>query len=83
MAVMIPKIIPGILAIIIGQSFLDLNEPYIVHAAALMTVMIGKITDPVCPERFSLIWSMYEKYIAMPIKVANHPILFTIFSFII
>lgn len=82
MAVMIPNTIPGILQTIIGQSFSFFNEPYKVQAVQFIAVITGKIIDPVWPDKFNLIWSMYEVYIAIAINDANHPILLTIFSFI-
>jgi hypothetical protein len=45
-AVVTPNKIPGTLHIIIGQSFLVFDEPYNVHAAQLIAVIIGKTIDP-------------------------------------
>lgn len=45
-AVIIPKIIPGILAIIMGQSFLVFKTPYNVQAVQFIVVIIGKTIDP-------------------------------------
>lgn len=58
MAVVIPKIIPGMLAIIIGQSRLIFKIPYNVQAVQFIVVIIGRTIDPGWPEMFSLIWSM-------------------------
>lgn len=58
MAEIIPKMMPGVLHTMIGQSFLTFKEPYKIHAVQFIVVITGNITDPGWPERLSLIWSM-------------------------
>ncbi|MCC2624562.1 MAG: hypothetical protein K0R14_435 [Burkholderiales bacterium] len=58
MAVIKPKITPGILHAMIGQSRFGFKKPYKTQALQLNIVAIGRITDPLVPDKLSLIWSM-------------------------
>lgn len=72
-----PSTIPGKLQQIIGQSLLGFNQPYSTQKEQLITVIIGKITEPLCPAKLRIIWSIYETYIRIAIIEAIQPMRLT------
>ncbi len=57
-AEIVPKIIPGILQNMMGQSLFVFQLAYKVQAVQLITVIIGRIIEPGCPFMFRRIWSI-------------------------
>ena len=83
MNVAAPRKIPGILAQIIGQSFSFLRKPYAVQMVQLIKATSGWIGFPLLPDKFDMIWGMYETYINTDIKLATVPIFSTLSELIL